>query len=263
MFVRCWPFCLGLNAFSSKGVEIDVRQIWEIDVHDIHKALLLTWFNSNPIMDNQSPASSVLGEITYPFPKLDESTVRRHLKSPWSLSGRSLHISFKLMAKVRLGWSLRPSVHSVCVHFILWQPNHLWLRYSKFQIWPWKFIVKVMARVKYDGHIWGLEFNRYVCFLFRGNRTIFGPDIANVISDLENSRSRLEWVGLWGFLWWAPSAKRKDHHGVSSGLSSVWHRSNTGLSSTHYEQTQLYLGFGHFGWLSSFFRSKTFWRAYG
>ena len=44
------------------------------------------------------------------------------------------------------------------------------------------------------------------------------------------------WVGLWGFLWWAPSAKRKDHHGVSSGWSSVWHRSNTGLSSTQYEQ---------------------------
>ena len=43
------------------------------------------------------------------------------------------------------------------------------------------------------------------------------------------------WVGLWGFLWWAPSAKRKDHHGVRSGWSSVWHRSNTGLSSTQYE----------------------------
>ena len=36
------------------------------------------------------------------------------------------------------------------------------------------------------------------------------------------------WVGLWGFLWWAPSAKRKDHHGVSPGWSSVWHRSGDG-----------------------------------
>ena len=35
-----------------------------------------------------------------------------------------------------------------------------------------------------------LEFNRYVCFSFRGNRTIFGWDIANSIFDLENSRSR-------------------------------------------------------------------------
>ena len=42
------------------------------------------------------------------------------------------------------------------------------------------------------------------------------------------------WVGLWGLLWWAPSAKRKGHHGVSSGWSSVWHRSNIGLSSTQY-----------------------------
>ena len=40
------------------------------------------------------------------------------------------------------------------------------------------------------GHIWGLEFNRYVCFSFRGNQTIFSWDIANSIFHLENSRSR-------------------------------------------------------------------------
>ena len=50
--------------------------------------------------------------------------------------------------------------------------GHFWLRYSKFYIWPWKFEVKVMAKVKTNGHIWALEFNRYVCFSFRGNRTI-------------------------------------------------------------------------------------------
>ena len=71
------------------------------------------------------------------------------------------------------------------------------------------------------------------------------------------------WVGLWGFLWWAPSAKGKDHHGVSSGWSSVWHRSNTGLSSTQYEQIPIILGVWPF-WLTPFyFRSITFWRAYG
>ena len=70
--------------------------------------------------------------------------------------------------------------------FVSWQYDHLWLRYSKFYIWPWKFKVKVMAKVKPNGHIWALEFNRYVCFSFRGNRTIFGWDIANVIFDLEN-----------------------------------------------------------------------------
>ena len=50
-----------------------------------------------------------------------------------------------------------------------------WPRYSKFHIWTWKFKVKVMVMVKPDGHIWALEFNRYVCFSFRGNQTIFRP----------------------------------------------------------------------------------------
>ena len=71
------------------------------------------------------------------------------------------------------------------------------------------------------------------------------------------------WVGLWGFLWWAPSAKRKDHHGVSSGWSSAWHRSNTGLSSTQYEQIPIILGVWTFWLTPFFFRSITFWRAYG
>ena len=29
-----------------------------------------------------------------------------------------------------------------------------------------------MAKAKCDGHIWGLEYDRYVCFLFCGNKTI-------------------------------------------------------------------------------------------
>ena len=49
---------------------------------------------------------------------------------------------------------------------------------------------KVMVQVRPIGHIWGLEFNRYVCFSFRGNRTTIGWDIANSILDLENSKSR-------------------------------------------------------------------------
>ena len=88
-------------------------------------------------------------------------------------------------------WSpLRPWVQSICLLFISWQSDHFWLRYSNFHILPWKFKVKVRAKVKPYGHIWDLEFNRYVCFLFRGNRTIFCWDIANSIFDLENSRSR-------------------------------------------------------------------------
>ena len=87
-------------------------------------------------------------------------------------------------------WShLRPGVQSIYLLFVSWQSDHFCLGYSKFQIWPWKFKVKVMAKVKADGHIWGLEFNQYVCFLFRGNRTIFGWDIVNSIFNLENARS--------------------------------------------------------------------------
>ena len=36
-----------------------------------------------------------------------------------------------------------------------------------------------MAKVKPDVHIWGQEFNQYVCFSFSGNRANFGKDIAN------------------------------------------------------------------------------------
>ena len=75
------------------------------------------------------------------------------------------------------------------------------LKYSYLKIWPWKSMVKVtfdlqnskvkaMVKVQPIGHIWGLEFNCYVCFSFCGNRTTFGWDIANSIFDLENSRSR-------------------------------------------------------------------------
>ena len=62
----------------------------------------------------------------------------------------------------------------------------------------------------------------------------------------------LGWVGLWGFLWWAPLAKRKDHHVVSSGWSSIWHCSNAGLSSTQYEQIPIILGVWPF-WLTPLF----------
>ena len=84
---------------------------------------------------------------------------------------------------------LRPGVQSICLPFVSWHSD-FGLRYSKFHIWPWKLKVNVMIKVKSDGHIWGIEFNRYVCVSFRGNRTIFSRDIGNSIFDLDNSRSR-------------------------------------------------------------------------
>ena len=50
--------------------------------------------------------------------------------------------------------------------------------------------VKIMVKVKPIGHIWGPQFNRYVCFSFRGNRTTFGWYIGNSTFDHENPRSR-------------------------------------------------------------------------
>ena len=67
--------------------------------------------------------------------------------------------------------------------FVQCQLALLFLRYSSFKIWPWKSKVKVMAQVKPNDCIWCLEFNRYVCFSFRGNRNIFGWDMANFIFD--------------------------------------------------------------------------------
>ena len=167
--------------------------------------------------------------------KLDESTACRQLKSPRSLSGRSIHLT--LVTKWSWSWSWMTYCHPLCamstpppppppppfwytaisnIHgqghvcgqrsrsrlafkngvqsiyllFVSWHTDHFWLRYRKFHIWPWQFKVKIMAKVKPDGHISSLEFNRYTCFSFRGNRTICGWDIANSIYDLENSRSR-------------------------------------------------------------------------
>ena len=167
----------------------------------------------------------------------DESTARRHLKSPWSLSGSSLHLILvtkrsrpwswmtpdcslsigppipergliqNLTLKIQgqghsqgqtrwlhlflkfnrnvcfsfpgnwtvFGWGLevwqisyltgkilgqghgqgqisllrlRPIVQTVCLLFVSWPSDHLWLRYSKFRIWPWKFNSRSKSRRK-------------------------------------------------------------------------------------------------------------------
>ena len=143
------------------------------------------WSRSNPLVTFE--AWSSIDMFAFRFvaiaPLLAEIYRKFHIW-PWKFK-------VKVMAKVKPDshiWGL--GVQSICLLFVPWQSDHFWLRYSKFHILPWKFKVKVMAKVKPDGHIWALEFNRYACFSFRGNRTIFGWDIANSIFDLEKSRSR-------------------------------------------------------------------------
>ena len=132
--------------------------------------------------------------------QLDKSMAHRHLKSPRSICGRSLH----LVTKWSQSWSWMTYSQALCLMSI----GPLILRYSYFKIFhenPWstpciwsKVMVtfgleyskiKVIAMVKPIGHIWGLEFIRDVCFLFRGDVIFCGWDIAKSIFDLENSRS--------------------------------------------------------------------------
>ena len=119
--------------------------------------------------------------------KLDESTARRQLKSPRSLSVRYIHLTLV----TKWSWSWMTYCHPLCAMSIsppivrlLFQnltmkihgQGHVW---SKVKVTSdlQNSKVKVMVKVKPIGHIWGLEFSRYVCFSFRGNRTIFGWDI--------------------------------------------------------------------------------------
>ena len=73
----------------------------------------------------------------------------------------------------------------------------------------------------------------------------------------------LGWVGLWAFMWWAPSVKRKDHHGISFGWNSTWFHPNTDLSCTQYEQIPIMFGVCLLWLTPFFFRSITFWWVYG
>ena len=90
---------------------------------------------------------------------LDESTVHQHLKSPRSLSGRSLHLT--LVTK--------------------WSRSHMTLKIQISKSWP---------RSNPLSHLRPRVQNWNVCCSFHGHRTTFGWDIANFTSNLENSRSR-------------------------------------------------------------------------
>ena len=84
--------------------------------------------------------------------KLDESTARRQLKSPRSLSGRSIHLT--LVTKWSWSWSWMTYCHTLCAMSI----SPPILRYSYFKIWPWKSMVKVICVVKGQGHVWPWKF---------------------------------------------------------------------------------------------------------
>ena len=158
-----------------------------------------TWHWSPNGHGHEWPTATPFVQCQSALPLWDAAISKFIHENPWSRScvvkgqGHVWHSKFKGQGygQGQTHWShLRPGVQSICLLFVSWQSDHVCMRYRKFHIWPWKFKVEVMAKVKPDGHIWGLEFSRYVCFLFRDNGTIFGWDIANSIFDLEKSRSR-------------------------------------------------------------------------
>ena len=67
----------------------------------------------------------------------------------------------------------KPTVQSICSFLVLWQSDIFFLRYSKFNIWSWKFNIKIVAKVKICGHIWGLAFTQHFVFCFLAIGTFF------------------------------------------------------------------------------------------
>ena len=108
------------------------------------------------------------------------------------------------------------------------------------QMWPFSLTLAMTLTLNFQGQIWPWPLTTHMALT-----------MDSCISEWEAG-----WVGLWSFLWWAPWAKRKDHHGVSSGWSSIWVHSNNGLSSTQYEQIPIIFG------VWPFCRSVTFWLVY-
>ena len=144
------------------------------------------------VMVNVKPIGHILGlefnwYVCFSF-RRNRSTVGRDIAN----SIFDLEIQGQRHGQGQTWWShLSPEFQSIYLFFISWQSDHFWMRYSKCHIWPWKFKVKVMAKVKPNGHIWSLEFIRYVCFSFHGNQIIFGWDIANSIFDLEKFKAKV------------------------------------------------------------------------
>ena len=120
---------------------------------------------------------------------LDESTARRELKSPRSLSGRSIHLT--LVTKWSWSWSWMTYCHPLCAMSI--GPPILRYSFSKFDhenpwstscVWSKVKVmfnlenskVKVMVKVKPDGHIWGLGVLSMFAFRF----VAIGPFLAEI-----------------------------------------------------------------------------------
>ena len=142
---------VSINQLRGRSCHIGWPQLVRVIV--VHGFIAGGWISSQHMF-----RGFVIPPLQACLTKLDESTARRQLKSPRSLSGRSLHLT--LVTK--------------------WSRSHMTLKIQISRSWPRSNpLSNLRPRVQIE----------YVCFSSRGNRTTFGWDIANFIFDLENSRS--------------------------------------------------------------------------
>ena len=151
---------------------------------DIWSHPVTIWQIFTPDLGHQMDMVSSLSTST-PFVQCQSALPFWDNSYPWSRSyvwskSRS-HITLKIqrsrswpwsnMVKYDVTFEASSSIDKFAFRFVAIGALFL-QRYCKFFIWPWKFNVNVRAKVKPNVHIWGLEINRYICFSFRGNRTI-------------------------------------------------------------------------------------------
>ena len=125
---------------------------WSYPVHYLVDPCTWHWSSNGHDHGHEWPTATPLVQCQSPLPFWDTAISKFDHENPWSRS--CVWLNVKVTSD---------------------------LQYSK---------VRVMVKFKPDGHIWGPGVQSICLFLLRGNRTIFGWDIANSIFDLENSRSR-------------------------------------------------------------------------
>ena len=161
-------------------------------------------------------------------------------------------------------WHGCDCIHSGYIDFVLpylnsclysWRLWTEWWVYHGIQVLILKFHIKLLLYIL----LWGCHIHKsytwFVMLLF-----------CYALICLVLWKFSFYWYGVGGavrFLVVGTIGQRGRPPRVSSGWSSVWHRSNTGLSSTQYEQIPIILGVWPFWLTPFFFRSITFWRAYG
>ena len=108
-----------------------------------------------------------IGFNRYASPSFHDHFGQRYIKSiefyiwPWKFNVNVTTRKVKVLAKVNHWSHLKPSV---CFRFIAIGPLLTEIYQNPYL--TLKIKVTDMAKVKLDGHIWGLEFNRYVLLLF-------------------------------------------------------------------------------------------------